>query len=390
MAAQQERKGASPVSHTYLPLRQRNKRSLIAATGLLALAGVLGMTMLAGPAEAAKRKKRGVAVRVMTRNLYLGADLGPGLNAADYSELIDAGRVILNEVDTNDFPRRARALAAEIRNKRAHLVGLQEVALWRTGPADGGGPPITPAPPATTVRYDYLKLLMAQLNKGRKRYRIVKVQTEFEVETPIDTVETGDDNAEIDGKLTMRDVILARRGVKTFKPRGRNFTNLLNVNVIGFNLPVYRGWTSVEAKVRGKRFKFVNTHLEAFDDETQFPSIRALQAGEVVKKPARSRLPVILLGDFNSNVPGVKPGDQQAFQRILRARFKRRSTLRPPSCCTDPLTGNVAEFDHVVDHIVGKPGRRIRRVSSSVVGRAKVNGLFPSDHAGVFSVLRVR
>jgi hypothetical protein len=38
---------------------------------------------------------------------------------------------------------------------------------------------------------------------------------------------------------------------------------------------------------------------------------------------------------------------------------------------------------------LAKPGRKIRLVSSSVVGRRKVNGLFPSDHAGVFSALRL-
>ena len=42
---------------------------------------------------------------------------------------------IVRDVDTNNFPVRAKGLAQEILDKRPDLVGLQEVALWRNGPA---------------------------------------------------------------------------------------------------------------------------------------------------------------------------------------------------------------------------------------------------------------
>ena len=69
----------------------------------------------------------------MTRNLYLGADLGPAISATGFADFIEKNGQILRDVDTNNFRVRARGLAAEIRSVRPDLVGLQEVALWRLG-----------------------------------------------------------------------------------------------------------------------------------------------------------------------------------------------------------------------------------------------------------------
>ena len=66
----------------------------------------------------------------------------------------------------------------------------------------------------------------------------------------------------------MRDVILVKQnaGVKTRKPSQGTFPTLLQVSVSGFPIDVTRGWTALEAKVRGSSwFKFVNLHHEAFD-----------------------------------------------------------------------------------------------------------------------------
>lgn len=98
----------------------------------------------------------------MTRNLYLGADLTPAIEAKGVSQFVEATGEILRQVTANDFPVRAKGLAKEILGKGPDLVGLQEVAEWRTGPPSletllGGSPPH-----ATTVRYDYLAELLKQ------------------------------------------------------------------------------------------------------------------------------------------------------------------------------------------------------------------------------------
>ena len=377
----------------------RSSRRAIALT----VAALMVMGLFAGSAVA--KFGKGSVVNTMTRNLYLGADLTPAIAAKNTNEFVEANGQILREVTANNFPVRAKGLAREILKKRPDLVGLQEVALWRVGPPSlepllGSG-----GPTASTVRYDYLDLLLDQLNKGKKRYRVAVVQEEFDFEAPANENGAPGDgpngfvkDAEINGRLTMRDVILVRRGagVVTSRPRKGNFQNLLVVKVSGVEVKVARGWTAIDAKVRGsKKFRFVNTHLEAFDDETQVPSIRALQAGELVAPggPATTKLPVILLGDLNSDDDTVAAGDRQAYQALVKAGMRERSTDDPLSCCikssllAEGAGGSIADFDHQVDHVMTRDPKKVKLLGSSVTGRKPVNGYWNSDHAGVFSSL---
>ena len=376
-----------------------------AALALLAL--VVATIGLAGTAQA---KVKAGEVRVMSRNLYLGADLSPAINSKSTDEFIEANGGIIRQVEATNFPVRAKGLAKEILETRPDLVGLQEVALWRTAPPSLG-PVFSGKPEATTVKYDFLKLLLAQLNKKKTLYKPVVVEDEFDFEAPADANgQPGDGpgggqgvlaNAEINGRLTMRDVILKRLhyGVKTTNPKSGHFEHLLVVKVAGAKeVTVTRGWTSVDATVRGSRkFHFVNTHLEAFDNEAEYPSIRAQQASELVAPggPATSPRPVILLGDLNSDVKTeVKPGDGQAYSVLTGAGFRERSTYKPLSCCInssyDLRGGSAAEFDHKVDHVMTNAPKAVKLLRSLVTGRKMQHGYWDSDHAGIFSALVIK
>jgi endonuclease/exonuclease/phosphatase family metal-dependent hydrolase len=357
-------------------------------------------------ANGAHDNGKGKVVNVMTRNLYLGANLTPAIEAESLDELVDANGQILREVTLNDFPTRAQGLADEILEKRPDLVGLQEVALWRTAPPSLA--PLQTGPSATTVRYDYLQELLAELNagkgkngKGKPQYEVVVVQSEFDLEAPADENGVAGDgpggplaDAEINGRLTMRDVILARRsgGVHTWNAQGANFDTLLEVPILGTPVPIARGWTATDARVRGSHpFRFVNTHLEAFH-----PLIRQAQAAELVDAdgPATSSLPVVLVGDLNSDDDTVVGADRLAYEVLLAAGMVERSTNDPLSCCLESSLlavgagGNVDDFDHQVDHVMTRDPGQITLQSSSVTGLFPVNGFWNSDHAGVFSALR--
>lgn len=343
---------------------------------------------------------RGKVVGVMTRNLYLGADLLPALSATSLEGFVAASGQILREVTANDFPVRARGLAHEILKEKPDLVGLQEVALWRTGPVDFEV--LSKGPSATHVRYDYLRELLAQLNRHGPRYRLVFAQNEADIEAPADedgNPATGPYGADLNARLTMRDAILARRGagVRTIHPDAGHFAHLLPVEILGTQFPITRGWVSTDAKVRGSHwFRFVDTHLEAYGPGT----LRAAQAQELVAPggPATSSLPVVLVGDLNSDDDTVAGEDRLAYEALLAAGMVERSTNEPLGCClnssllgvkaAEEAGAGIADFNHQVDHVMTRNPSQISLVSSAVTGLLPVHGFWDSDHAGLFSALR--
>ncbi len=364
-----------------------------------ALTLALALTLVL-PATAQAQKAP--TITVMTRNVFLGADLSPAINATTISSAIDGAGTIWNELQATKFAERAVPLAREIKASKADLVGLQEVALWRKQtPSDGGAAPVSPIPgatQATVVEIDFLKLLQDQLGNS---YRVVVVQEEFDAELPVDadannatgTGPLATEGADFDARLTMRDVILIKRGskVKVGKTRKDHFDTRYEPKIGGvITLPVDRGWASVEASVGKRKFRFVNTHLEAFGD----PKIREAQAKELTKGPLKTKTQVVLVGDLNSGIgrhnEPEKPGDDLAFKALDTFGFKDNGARQ--SCCYPSLLDPNAKFDHTVDHVLTKPG--LTTTKASVTGRTQSertpSGLWPSDHGGVVSQIRLR
>jgi|SRR5215207_621642 len=367
---------------------------------LLLAAAVLALPPVASAKPDPTKGHGGPKVTVMTRNLFLGADLGPAIEAPSIPEAIDGAGEIWNEFQSTNFPERAVPLAREIERAKPDLVGLQEVALWRQQiPSDGGAPPLSPLPgaaPATTVVQDFLAILLGHL----KHYEVVVTQDEFAGELPVDV--DGSDatgtgplagfGADFDASLTMRDVILVRTGSKVeLGATGRShYVTRFEPNIGGIVIPVDRGWVSVEVRVGAFEFRFVNTHLEAFGD----PTIREAQARELIAGPLNTAKQVILVGDLNSGVERhnepERPGDDLAF-RALEA-FGMTDNGAVQSCCYSDLFDPTQVFDHTVDHVLTKPGLETKEafVTGDDLSERTPSGLWPSDHGGVVSRLELR
>lgn len=414
------------MSHAYLSPGRRGGFGIALVLGLLV---ALGLTLLPGTADA-KGKKKGHQLTVMTRNLYLGADLSPALQASNVNDAVDAAYQIEQQVHRTQFPSvRAAELAAEIKKQKPDIVGLQEGAWWRTGPYDLGA--VTSGPKATQtdpLGGDFLTDLLTQLNKGGKgkkgsasaakkksksvQYRVAVVKPEFDFELPVNQGSGGLGACPAqchNERLTMRDAILVKKGVKTSSATAGTFNTLLRVKVGGvINVDVTRGWAGVNAKVAGKRVHVVDSHLEAFDsaanntgsDGKTYPKggIREAQAKQLVAPggPTSSKLPTILLGDFNSDSPvhgdQVDPGDALAYRALLANGWSERAFTPPPfGCClqdanlSDPSTAGIT---HRVDHIMSN-SKKIKFKKGGLT-TTYANGLWSSDHFGLWSRLQVK
>jgi endonuclease/exonuclease/phosphatase family metal-dependent hydrolase len=343
-----------------------------------ALAATLTVAVAAPAAEAAPSVKPPPAkLKVMTRNIYLGGNIFLPLSAKTRPEFERLAGELWGQVISTNFPARAKLLAREIKRHKPDLIGLQEVALWRRGPTgvkDGA------TTRATQVVYDFKKTLLAELKRAGLKYRVGDTQREADIEASIDQG--------FDVRLTMSDVILVKRrkGLKVRKRSSKNFKASITVPTSGGPFTSRRGWTAVDASLDGRKFRFLNTHLEAALADT-----RQAQARELIAKggPARKKGRLILVGDLNSDRDGLDNGDPVPYRDLARFGFKDAWVAgggKGFSCCfNSPLIREAppAPFDHRIDHILVKP--RTKASKARVVGndpKIRAGTLWPSDHGG--------
>jgi endonuclease/exonuclease/phosphatase family metal-dependent hydrolase len=327
---------------------------------LVALAALAALFAVAAPAAQAAK---GPTISLMTRNLFLGADLIP-LATTPPAQFEQTASNLFAGVKAEDPTARMKLVAGEIAKAKPDLVGFQELSLWRTG-----------APPAASVAYDYIATIKAQLKKLHQSYRVVAIKQGFNVEGPM--------GGGSDVRLTLGDAILARKGVKVSHVHSGLFKHQLTIptQTIG-NVVTNRGYNELNATVHGVTVHVVNTHLEAYSAD-----VRLQQARELVKGALRSKLPTILIGDLNSGPNLPKPEDRPPYLAIAKAGFKEERTPKF-SCCFNELTDKTG-WDHNVDHIMAEP--RLKLVRSFITGTETTPaGVHPSDHGGVVSVLRLK
>src|SRR5215204_965566 len=121
---------------------------------LAALAAYVLFLLAAGVPVHANNKDR--ELPVMTYNMYLGTDFTEIFSVQSNEELFAEVAEAYGDVQTGNPAERIAAIADQIEAAGPTLVGLQEVALWRTGDA------FDPSP-ATNVSFDFLQMLLDEL-----------------------------------------------------------------------------------------------------------------------------------------------------------------------------------------------------------------------------------
>ena len=412
----------SPQSSTSAaPVRRPGARAL----GRALILGCLAVGAV--PALANDGRPGAREVSVVTFNQYLGADLNP-LVTAPPEGLNAAVLAVLGQVAANRFRARAREQAALIAGQKPDLVGLQEV--WDFACQDL--PPVAGACAEPSIRgafLDQLEVTLAALKARGAQYRVAAGVTNFdtaEIAVPFPGGTLNGLPFTINGKNALllakdRDVILRRDGVRT-RPvtfagctvswNGCNYAVQLEVPIpaLGTTIAFKRGFVAVDAEVRGRKRRFVNTHLEVQQPVPNEPTSMFFQSGQaqqLITTLAATALPagsaLILVGDLNSAptekspAPGIVPPYRQLVTAGYLDSWAARNGRRPgPTCCQDEdLRNRASKLTDRIDHVfvATKPvlvtgaeriGENVADKTPWLPGRP---ALWPSDHAGVSTSL---
>lgn len=337
------------------------------------------------------------AITVMTRNVYVGANVDCVLAAQDPSEIPVRVAEAFQMLQATNFAERAEALAKEVFWTRPHLIGLQEISLIRIqspGDAIVGG-----TIPATDVLYDYLDIFMNALSAKGLHYSVAGIIQNADVEVPM-LVNT--DPLEFDDvRLTDYDVVLARNGVQVSNVLEANYQARLVVPIGNTQIEIPRGYVALDATVGSKTYRFVNTHLEPAPIPELIP-LQLAQAQELAETLQNETKPLLVVGDFNSEAAGGETYQFLISQDYVDSWTRNLIPFNPDGYTAphdDDLLNTTVHFDRRIDLILVKSNiwqggyQIIGPVYGIVVGDEYWNrtssGLWPSDHGGVVARLRI-
>jgi endonuclease/exonuclease/phosphatase family metal-dependent hydrolase len=330
---------------------------------------------------------------VMTQNLYLGSSLGPALEAKTPEEFVAAVAQIYATVQYTNFPRRAEAIADEIQEKGPDLIGLQEVTKWTTA---GVSPP---------PGYDFLAILQSDLEARGLDYSVGSIAHNANIgPAPLvsETCPVVSGQFTCSVQLEDRDVILVNddtSGLTWNNPQSGHYATQQVIESPVGPLSFDRGWASIDARLKGLPFRFVDTHLETEES----PLVQQSQAAEFLAGPGKGGT-IVATGDFNS----ASDGSTTTSYAQLTAPGKFRdswdeSQLGPgSSCCQESnaipqlapgqLNNPVSTLKTRIDLILSRGAARSNGDEAELIGDTPFQAeppFWPSDHAGVVSTLHL-
>jgi endonuclease/exonuclease/phosphatase family metal-dependent hydrolase len=310
---------------------------------------------------------------VMTQNMDEGTDFGPLFTAATPADFVAAASAIIQEVIASNIPARAQLMASEIAAAAPDVVVLQEATTW------------TWQSPAGPESADLLSDLESALAADGAHYAPAAVLNEVSGAAPVPgfgTVAFQDHDAllvrtdEPPGQLSVGNV-----------QSGHYATQLTLPTAVG-PVTILRGWISADVTTQGRTVRIVTTHLE-----NASAAVQEAQASELLVGPASTSLPVIIAGDLNTGPLAGGGFLTPTYQQILNGGFTDAWPV------TNPEVPGMTNAFHTEDpYGPSVPDKRIdlvlvngnlHPVNVRLAGTSPVNGLWPSDHAGVLATIQI-
>lgn len=387
---------------------------------------------------------------VMTRNLYLGADIMPIASAQTPEGLLAAATRFWRDVGRTNFPARAQAIADEIASARPDVLGLQEVSVYKYGPPAVcmGASPTEPT--ADVPVLDFLSVLQAALAERGMEYELAAQVTTLDVELCI--LDASVPEGVRDLRYTDLDVILVRHGVTwqdspvpdplpgfipalvDLAPGDRNgaiFALAVDSGdpqnpipataffpIPGFEQPIYswRGWTAVEVERGGHWVRVFETHTEDRLDALAglglptwffqaWQDAQLVAAVDLLLMSESTALPTIVLGDFNVYRQPSEPRPPTYGYLVgdpfpLAPDFPFRSPLLDTWMALQPddpgLTWGYDDLLHggklvtTLDLVLATPDLTPTFSYRVGVHTRAHGGLRPSDHAGLVTGFKLQ
>lgn len=326
------------------------------------------------------------SIRVMSRNVYIGADVDIVLEADSLEDIPVLVAMAYQQLLSTDFADRVNKLADEIEAAEPHLIGLQEMSkFYIQSPGDmafGG------QVPATDIFLDFFELLMNALDDRGLDYTMAAVVENSDIELPmVSGVDSLNNPTFSDIRIKDHDAILVRGDISFSDPVAVRYDSMLVADEdLGLYIP--RGYTSVNATVNQTGVVFVNTHIEAVPD---IP-LRMAQVTQLLDAYECTSDPVIIVGDFNSQAPSgtsyqyvLSQGYTDAWtQNSLSYSYNPNgNTFGHDSDLRNETSGMFERIDFIFVGADGSPAFNNVVVVGDEVREKSSKELWPSDHAGI-------
>ena len=245
-------------------------------------------------------------IKVMSRNLYLGADVGVAL--AKIPNMPAAAQFMWDQVQKTDFSQRKKILADQIRTESPDVIGIQEATIWYCKAHFWSG---------KTEVFNFTQELLAELGgdyviatkngveANNPGYSIGPIPFLTKVNDP-KTFQALFGQNDADCGFQIGDALLIKKSLSQYVNQVGNSEYKDVYKVVPTLMEIYRGYSWADITVQGTNVRFVTTHLESLWDANKVPKA-ADQARQLVADLAKTKSPIVVIGDFNSDPRDPRP-----------------------------------------------------------------------------------